>query len=334
MNRTGIQKAILAVIAAGALAVALYQTLQASRLRNEAQTLQQAHQAEQADLRRQVETLQRQRDRASNELAEAVNELAAVKKHPAEVQKLRGEVGRLRRENAAIESSSPLSKVTANPEAVKMLREQQKMGMGVIYKGFAKSAKLTPEQSQRLNELLADHIMENVAHVTTALRDKPGPEQLNQVFAAEERVLDETVRELLGDDGLAQFKDYNGRLLSTLSAEQFKGSLSGAGPARDEKAKQLSQAIQESVQEALAGANLPGDYQAVPILNFRNIASEQEADRALKLLDDIYQRAAGRGRAFLSAEELARFEEFRGTALSNSRAALTLNRSMMAPIGQ
>ena len=30
------------------------------------------------------------------------------------------------------------------------------------------------------------------------------------------------------------------------------------------------------------------------MLNFRNIASEQEGERSLKLLEDIYQRAAGR----------------------------------------
>ena len=70
------------------------------------------------------------------------------------------------------------------------------------------------------------------------------------------------------------------------------------------------------------------------MLNFRNIASEQEGDRALKLLEDIYQSAAGRAGSFLSADELAKFQEFRNAAISNNRTALTLNRTMMAPVSK
>lgn len=90
--------------------------------------------------------------------------------------------------------------------------------------------------------------------------------------------------------------------------------------------------MQEEVQAALASAGLPADYQTVPMLNFRNIASEQEGERSVKLLDDIYQRVAARGSFFLSAEELAKFHEFKATAISNNRAGLNLNRTMMAPI--
>jgi hypothetical protein len=231
-------------------------------------------------------------------------------------------------------SSSPLSKVTANPEAVKLLRDQQKAGMGLIYKGFAQSAKLTQEQAQKLNDLLADHIMENVGHVTTALRDKPSLEQMNAMFVAEEGTLHEQLRELLGEDGLAKYQDYTQRLLSTLSADQFKSMLQGTDAAKEDKSRQLSEAIQQSIQESVAAAGLPTDYQVVPMLNFGNIASEQQGEQALKLLDDIYQRATTRGGSFLSAEELAKFQEFRTAAINNSRAALALNRSMMAPLSQ
>ena len=68
------------------------------------------------------------------------------------------------------------------------------------------------------------------------------------------------------------------------------------------------------------------------MLNFRNIASEQAADQSLKLLDDIYQRASTAGNAFLTADEIAKFQDFKKTALNNSRGAITLNRTMMEPI--
>ena len=53
--------------------------------------------------------------------------------------------------------------------------------------------------------------------------------------------------------------------------------------------------MQEGIQAALSGAGLPADYQTVPMLNFGNIASEQEGEQSIKLLDDIYQRLAAAG---------------------------------------
>jgi hypothetical protein len=176
--------------------------------------------------------------------------------------------------------------------------------------------------------------MENVNRITTALRDKLAPEQVNEVFDGQEAALQEKVRALLGPDGQAQYQDYTRNLLGTLTADQFKGMLTGDDAARAEKTKQLSQALQEEAQAALASAGLPADYQTVPILNFRNIASEQDGDKSLKLLGDIYQRAASRSSSFLSADELAKFQEFRTTAINNSRSALAMNRTMMAPISK
>ena len=330
---TTLQKTIIAVAAAGAVAVGLYQARQASTLREQVQTLQQQQQ-QQAGLSQQLQELRRDRDRATNAVAALAAENAALKKKPNDVLKLRGEVGRLRQENVTIGSSSPLSKVTASPELRKLLHDQQKVGMGMIYKDFAQRVKLTSDQKDKFNDLLADHIMENVDHVTTALRDKPAPEQINGLFAAQEAALQEKVLALLGPDGLAQYQDYTKNMLSTLTAQQFKSMLTGTDAAKDEKTKQLAQITQEETQAALAGAGLPADYQAVPILNFANIASEQQADKSLKLLDDIYQRVAARGSSFLSADDLTHFQEFRGTAMTNSRAAFSLNRTMMAPISK
>ena len=85
-----------------------------------------------------------------------------------------------------------------------------------------------------------------------------------------------------------------------------------------------------ALREMLAG--LPADYQAVPMLNLANIASEELSERNLKLMDSIYQRASASAGSFLSTEELAKFQDFRGLAMTNSRGALSMNRVMMAPI--
>jgi hypothetical protein len=291
-------------------------------------------QAQQAALGNQLQELEHERDRATNALAALAAENAAQKKSPNELLRLRGEVGRLRNENTEIRSSSPLSKVTATPEARKILRDQQKMGMGALYKEFAKHAKLTPEQTEKLNDLLADHILGNIDQVTTALRDKLTPEQTDRLFVAQEAALQDQIQTLLGSDGLAQYQSYTKTLLGSLTTAQFGPMLTGSNAEKAQKSKDLFKAVQEETTAALTGAGLTADHQVVPILNFRNIASEQTAEQSLRLLDDIYQQVAARSGAFLSADELTSFQKFRGSAITNSRAALALNRTMMAPISK
>jgi len=325
------QKASIGIAAIGAIALGLYQARQISVLRDQVQILQQVQQ-QQASLSNQVHDLQKERDAALARLSSQSAPGDIGKKGTNEVLKLRGEVGRLRRENADIGSSSGLSKVTANPEAKKMLRDQQKLGMTMIYKEFAKKANLSTEQTGQLNDLLADHIMENVDNVTKVLRDKLPPEQMNQVFAAQDAALQEKLQTLLGQDALAQYQDYTKNLVSTLTAQQFKGMMTGTDEAKEEKSKQLYQLMQEGVQAALSSTGLPSDYQMVPMLNFRNIASEQEGEKSLKLLDDVYKQVSGRVNTFLAPEEIEKFQEFKDLALKNNRTALTLNRTLMAPI--
>jgi RNA polymerase sigma factor (sigma-70 family) len=329
---TTMQKTVAVALVAAALAGGLYGARRLTKLRDEVQTLKQQQSEEQAALKSQVQELERQLARATNALAPLSAENDTLKKNPNEVLRLRGEVGRLRQENVDLGSTSALSKVTANPEARKMLRDQQKLGMGLIYKGFAQQAKLTPEQTAKFNDLLADHIMADVDHVTTVLRDKPPADQMNALFASQDAALGDKIQELIGQDGLTQYQEYTKSLLSTLTAEQFKGNLAGTDVEKDEKVTQFKLLLQEESQAALTKAGLPPDYQVVPILNFRNIASEQDADSSLKLLEEIYQGAAARASSFLSPQELSKFQEFQTTAIKNSRTALTLNRTMMAPI--
>jgi hypothetical protein len=329
---TTIQKVLIATAVAGAIGAAVYQAHRASTLTDQVQALQEQH-AQQTALSNEVQELRRERDRATNALAALATEHATAKNSPNEVLKLRGQVGRLREENAQIASTNALSKITANPETRKALREQQKAGMTAIYKELTQQLKLSPEQAGKFNDLLADSIMDNVSLVTTTLRDKPGPDQMNGLFAAQDAALKEQVQELLGPEGLAQYQDYTRNLLGSLTSQQFKSMMAGTDDEKTAKSKQFAQAIEQASQAALAEAGLPADYQTVPILNFRNIASEADADRSLKLLDDIYQRAAASAGSYLNADDLTKFQEFIKTALNNSRSALTVNRTIMAPIG-
>lgn len=254
----------------------------------------------------------------------------------SEVLKLRSKVGKLQQtasEIAASKTNGPsmLSGLTADPNMRKLIRDQQKAGMGMIYKEFAKRAKLPTEQDDKLADLLADDVMDNIDRITEVLRDGKGPAEMEQVFASQETALQEKVKALLGPEGFTAYQDFTKNLASHLTAEQFKTKLGGDKDAKDTKAKQIYEAMQQETAQALTAAGLAVDYQTVPSLNFRNFASEAEAEKNLKLLDGIYEKVAARSSAFLSPDEVGKFAEFRTNAINANRMALTLNRKMMGP---
>ena len=94
----------------------------------------------------------------------------------------------------------------------------------------------------------------------------------------------------------------------------------------------MAKILNEDAKAVLAAANLPDDYQLMPMLNFRNIASETEAEKSLRLVDDLYTRSLSRLSNILSKEEIAKFEDLKSKAIANNRAALAMNRNLMAPI--
>lgn len=259
-----------------------------------------------------------------------------------EVLKLRGEVGKLRQEKAnavaAAEAKpkgeSALSGITSDPQMSKLIRDQQKAGMKMMYGKFSRDLKLSSEQTEKLNDLLADHIMDNIADITTVLRDGKTGAEREQVFANREADLLEKLPGLVGQENVAKFQEYSRDMGSYLTAEQFKPMLTGDKTSKEEHAKQIFQAMQTETQATLANAGLDPNFQTVPMLNFRNIASEEDGEKNIKLLEGIYQRVTVKAASFLNADELKKFQEFQTTAVNNNRAALIMNRKMMAPTGK
>ena len=327
---TTLQKSLLTATLVAAIGVGLYEAAQNSVLRSRNRALEQ----QKVSLTEQAQRLQRERDQATNRLAVLADEAAKARKNPAEVMQLRGQVGSLIRENKAAGEKSALNKITSDPASRKAMRDTQKIGMSSLYADFAKRLDLKPEVAGKFNDLLADTVMDNIDLITQALHDGKSQTEVERIFADADAALVGKVQALLGDDATAQYKDYTQNLASTLSSAQFAASLTGDGPAKQEKLRQFRQTMQEEISTGLKNAGLPADFQVLPILNFANIASEAEAEQNLRLLENIYAGVATRGAAFLTPEELASFQAFRTAAINNSRLALTMNRNLMAPLSK
>lgn len=330
MSMTKLKMGVVGTLVAAGLAIPLaMQHQEITRLRQENQALRQSadgsarHIEEQARLAREGQSAPK-------------NSIVASAPEPnRELVKLRGEVGRLRQENANATKpptgDSALSSMTTNPEMKKLLRDQQKMGMAMMYSAFAKELKLPKEQTEKLNDLLADSVMDNVDTITEVLRDGKSVGESDQLFAAREAELAGKIGALLGEDKVAQFEEYTRNMGSHLTAEQFKGMLSGEKDAKEAKAKQLYEVMKAETESALASAGLSPNFQTVPMMNFRNFPFETEADKNVQLLATIYANATTRSAAFLSEDEVKKFREFQSNAINGSKMSLALNRKMMMP---
>lgn len=325
---TTLQKSLLAAAAIAAIGAIAYQQQIISQFQRErAQTTSRLEAAVSA-----AQQAINERDAATNRLANAVAELARAKQTPGEVLKLRGQVGALRQEKTEIGNKSALNKITADPESRKMMRNQQKMGMAVIYTDLVKQLKLSPESTAKFHDVIADGVMDGIDLVTQALRDKKSRSEIDSMFAEHETAVRAKVAEVLGETEAGRYDDYSKDILSSLSTIQFASNLTGTDEARATKKSKLLEAMREATAAAQTAAGLSTEYQTTPMLNFRNIASEEQAEVSLKLVQDVYARVAERATGFLDDKELKSFKEFTEKAVENNRAALIMNRRLMAPI--
>lgn len=328
MSMTKIKVAVVTAVVAAGITIPLV-------LQHNAKTqLAEANAALQQQTKRNEE-LAAENARLAKLSAQPVTSAPAVTNNPSlELLRLRGEVARLRQDLATERSTngpSALSGLKSDPATWAALRAQQKVGMGALYKDFAKRLKLPDDQVEKLSDLLADDVMENIDHITAALRDKLTPAQMEPIFAGQEAAMLEKIQALLGPEAVAQYQEYTKRMTSNISAEQFKEMLSGEKAEQVAKARQIYDLMLEETRQALADAGLPENYQTLPILNFRNIASEATEAQSLQLMKSIYDKTAARAGSFLSSEELTKFAEFQAKAISNQRMVIKMNRTMMSP---
>jgi hypothetical protein len=157
---------------------------------------------------------------------------------------------------------------------------------------------------------------------------------MEQIFAGQDAALSQKLQAVLGPEASAQYQEYTRNLASFFTMQEFKQMLDGDKPAKEEKGKLIYQLMQEESQKARVAAGLPDDFQLIPVYNFRNIASEQEAEKNLDLLEGIYEQVATRSASFLDQQELEKFARYRSNAVNANRLSLSVNRKMMAPVAK
>ena len=245
---TTLQKTIVAAALAAAVGTGIYAVHQGAQLRGQIQSLQE----QQAPLTAQIQQLQQERDQASNQLAGLRDENARLKSgsNTTELLKLRGQVGTLRQRAAANEAksnppASGLDKMMSDPAMKEFIRQAQKDKIQSMYADLFKELKLTPDQTDQFLNLLCDHAAKTLSQLTS-------PGTPDQSGADANATLGSQLQALLGDAGMARFKEYSDEIPARTTVTMLNGQL-GDNPLSAEQSAQLLQVVKAEPTDLTMG---------------------------------------------------------------------------------
>jgi RNA polymerase sigma factor (sigma-70 family) len=208
---TTLQKTLITATIAAVAGAGIYEARQASRLREENQSLQQ----QQAPLAEQIRQLQRERDEARTQLASIREEKERLTNNTAELLRLRGMAGVARRaigeaEQLRAQLARQASEATNNPitgamaDAMKQAAEQQVEGR---LSRMTASLHLTPEQTQAVRDILMRQARVMSAGMQQGISGKYDKEELFRL-AKEAGHPDVQIKALLTPDQQASYPAY------------------------------------------------------------------------------------------------------------------------------
>ena len=288
---TTLQKTIVAAALAAAVGTGIYAVHQGAQLRGQLRSLEE----QQAPMTAQIQQLQQEREQAAGQLAALREENARLKSGspPTELLKLRGEVGTLRQRAVANEAksnppSSGLDKMMNDPAMKEYIRLAQKEKIRSMYADLFKELKLTPEQSDQFLNLLCDVASKSMERITST--GAPDPSAADAAAN-----LGSQLQALLGDAGLARFKEYSDEIPARTTVTLLNGQ-PGDTPLSDEQSARLLQVVKAEPTDLTMGIT------GAPDKAF--LGSQADINNFLQRVAESNQRILQQAGSFLSPDQL------------------------------
>jgi hypothetical protein len=285
---TTLQKTIVAAALAAAVGTGVYAVHQGAQLRGQIRTLEE----QQAPMTAQIQQLQQERGQAAGQLAALRAENARLRSNstPTELLKLRGQVGALRQK--AAENNQPasgLDKMMSDPAMKEYLRQAQKEKLRSMYADLFKELKLTPEQTDQFLQIMGDMASKSMEQIAT-----PGTPNQSAIDAL--AGLGSQLYTLLGDQGMARFKEYSDEIPARTTVTLLNGQL-GDNPLTPEQSAQLLQIVKAEPADLTKGIT------GAPDKVF--LGSQADIDNFLQQVAGSNQRILQQAGSFLTPDQLA-----------------------------
>lgn len=231
-----------------------------------------------------------------------------------------------------------LAKMMENPDAKKMIGEQQKMAMKSIYGSLAKELGLNDADTEKLYGFLGDSQMKNLelgASLMEKIEQGGNKEELSKAFPDQKKITDEGLRAMLGDEKFAQYEDYSKTMGPRLAIDQLKAQLSGGeAPLQGEQSTALMQLIKEETMNVSEQSGLGPDGHFKDAQDFSNILSEDKLNKVFERQEAINQRVFERAKAILTPPQLDAYQKMVTNQMAMQKMGVKMAQQMMGGGGK
>jgi hypothetical protein len=218
-----------------------------------------------------------------------------------------------------------LGKMMKDPAMREMMRGQQKAMINMMYSGLFKDLNLSPEETDKLKELLTDAQMSNVEAAQGLFGGKEGAtEDSTKLVADAKKQTDAEIKAMLGDEKFTQYEEYKKNMGERMQLDQLRNQLAGENlPLRDDQSAQLMQIMKE--EKANRPAPISADQSQTPT---KETFTAENLDKQLAWMDDYNQRVLERAGQVLSPEQLKKYQTFQEQQASMQKMGLQMARQM------
>lgn len=227
------------------------------------------------------------------------------------------------------------AKMMEDPQTKGFLRTQQRMVMDRLYAPLAKRLRLSPETTEKFNEVLADNAMKSAEKVSSLLGSGAAPDRKEAIaaVAADSKNLDNQVRDILGEGGYADYKEYQLTLSERMQLSLFKQQAGGSDAAlTEQQTEQLLTVMKEEKQTWAAAGNpvLSGGGTGADV---EAILAEDQSERLIQTQEAVNERVYERAKGLLNGEQLDAFAKFQTNQLQMMRMGMSMARKLMGGDG-
>ena len=217
-----------------------------------------------------------------------------------------------------------LAKMLQDPAMKKMIGEQQKAMVGMMYGPLMKDLKLTPEETEKFNALLLDNQMNAVNKGASLMQGSADKTALSQELAEDKKQFEAQMKEFLGDERYAQYEEFNKSLPDRMALTQLKSQF-GDNPLNEQQSSQLLTLMKEERQRATP---TPTDN-PFGSADFNTALSEEAMNKYFAQQEQANQRVIERAVGVLSPEQIEVLGRSLTNNLSMQRAGMNMARAMM-----
>ncbi|MHC1770046.1 MAG: hypothetical protein AB9869_38150 [Verrucomicrobiia bacterium] len=224
-----------------------------------------------------------------------------------------------------------ISKMLDDPETRGFLREQQKMMMDQLYGPLIKKMDLTPDEATKFKNFLLETAMKSTERASSLLGPSTNRMAAVAQIAADRAATDAQLKELLGDQRYAQYKDYEQTAGERMQLNQFRQQF-GAGslPLTEDQTEQLLGFMKEEKQ-TMASVGHPTVGTGQPGGEMEAILSEDRSESMLQSQEYVNERVYERAKTVLSDDQLSAFGKFQSNQLQMMRVGVGMARKFFAP---